>query len=150
MIMNGVGYIGRLIPNFYADRTLGPLNTVIPFAFGSGVMLFAWAGVRSRGSLYAFSCIYGFCAAGIQSLFPAGLASLTTDLSKAGVRMGMGFSIISVACLTGPPLAGALIQSNDGQYLHAQMWAGTAMICGGLTMLAARIAKTGWKLQAKC
>ncbi|OCK82774.1 putative MFS monocarboxylate transporter [Lepidopterella palustris CBS 459.81] len=149
MIMNGIGFIGRLVPNFLADRTFGPLNTVIPFAFITGIMLFAWAGVNSRGGLYAFSCIYGLFAAGLQSMFPAVLSSLTTDLRKAGVRMGMGFSIVSVACLTGPPLAGALIQSNHGNYLHAQMWAGAVLTCGGMTLFAARIAKTGWKLQAK-
>lgn len=149
MIMNGVGYVGRLVPNFFADRTFGPLNTIIPFAFISGIILFSWSGVNSRGGLYAFSIIYGLFAAGIQSMFPATLSSLTTDLSKAGVRMGMGFSIVSVACLTGPPLAGALLQSNHGNYLHAQMWAGTALMCGGLTLLAARLAKTGWKLWVK-
>lgn len=149
MIMNGVGYVGRLVPNFFADRTFGPLNTVIPFAFVSGIMLFSWSGVNSRGGLYAFSIIYGLFAAGIQSMFPATLSSLTTDLSKAGVRMGMGFSIVSVACLTGPPLAGALLQSNHGNYLHAQMWAGTVLTCGGLTLLIARLSKTGWKLWVK-
>src|SRR5947208_1546456 len=116
MMMNGVGYVGRLAPNFFADRSFGPLNTIIPFAFASGIMLFSWAGVTSRGGLYAFSIIYGLFAAGLQSMFPATLSSLTTDLSKTGVRLGMGFSIVSVACLTGPPLAGALIQSNNGNY----------------------------------
>jgi len=148
MIMNGVGYIGRIAPNFFADR-VGPLNMIIPFAFISGVLIYSWAGVTSTGGLYAFSVVYGLFAAGIQSMFPATLSSLTTDLSKAGVRMGMGFSIVSVACLTGPPLAGALIQSNHGNYLHAQMFAGTSLICGGLTLMAARVAKTGWTIRAK-
>ncbi|KAF2495234.1 MFS general substrate transporter [Lophium mytilinum] len=147
MIMNGVGYVGRIVPNFFADR-VGPLNMIIPFAFLSGILIYSWAGVTSTGGLYAFSVIYGLFAAAMQSMFPATLSSLTTDLSKAGVRMGMGFSIVSVACLTGPPLAGALIQSNHGNYLHAQMFAGTCLICGGLTLVAARIAKTGWKIKA--
>jgi MFS family permease len=148
MIMNGVGYVGRIVPNFFADR-VGPLNMIIPFAFTSGVLIYSWAGVSSSGGLLAFSVIYGVVAAGMQSMFPATLSSLTTDLSKAGVRMGMGFSIVSVACLTGPPLAGALIQQNHGNYLYAQMFAGTSLICGGLTLMAARIAKTGWALKAK-
>ncbi|KAF2835120.1 MFS general substrate transporter [Patellaria atrata CBS 101060] len=149
LVMNAVGVIGRLIPNFFADRTFGPLNTIIPFAFGSGILIFAWPGVNSRGGLYAFSVVYGLFAAGIQSMFPATLSSLTTDLKKAGVRMGMGFSIVSVASLTGPPLAGALIQNNHGSYLQAQMWAGTVLICGGMTLVLARIAKTGFVLRHK-
>ncbi|KAI9881175.1 MAG: hypothetical protein M1830_007153 [Pleopsidium flavum] len=118
LIMNGVGLFGRLIPNYAADRWFGPLNTLVPFTFASGLLLYCWAAVSSRGGLIAFACIYGFFAAGIQSLFPATVASLTTDLKKAGVRMGMVFSVVSFACLTGPPLAGALVQKDNGGYLR--------------------------------
>ena len=51
----------------------------------------------------------------------------------------MVFSIISLACLTGAPLAGALIQSNGGNYLHAQIFGGTTMICRSLMLVGARI-----------
>jgi MFS family permease len=147
--MNGVGYAGRIIPNYIADIKTGPLNAMIPIAFVAGIMLYGWAGVRDRSGMIAFSVIYGLFTAGIQSLFPAALSSLTTDMSKAGVRMGMGFSIVSIAVLTGPPLAGALIQSDGGRYLHAQMFSGTVLTAGGVTLLMARIAKTGWKLKVR-
>lgn len=77
----------------------------------------------------------------MQSLFPATLLTLTRDLKKMGVRIGMVFSIISLACLIGPPLAGALIQSNEGNYLHAQIFGGTTMICGSLMLVGARVAQ---------
>lgn len=141
--MNGVGVVGRLLPAFLADRVFGPLNTIAPLGFVCGVLMFSWTGVHDRAGLIAFSAVYGLFASGIQSLFPAVLASLTTDLRKAGVRMGMCFSCVSVACLTGPPLAGALIQNNNGNYLHAQIWAGMALSCGALTLIGARIAKVG-------
>ncbi|KAI9748721.1 MAG: hypothetical protein M4579_007139 [Chaenotheca gracillima] len=149
LIMNGVGLIGRLIPNHMADRLCGPLNVIIPFAFIAGIVLYCWIAVSSRGGLIAFSVIYGLFAAGIQSLFPATLSSLTTDLRKAGVRMGMVFSIVAFACLTGPPLAGALIQQDDGGYLYAQIFAGTSLVVGGFVLTAARIAKSGLKLRYK-
>lgn len=147
--MNGVGLFGRLIPNHAADRWFGPLNTLVPFAFISSLLLFCWAAIGSRGGLIAFACIYGFFAAGIQSLFPATLSSLTTDLKKAGVRMGMVFSVVSFAGLTGPPLAGALVQKDNGGYLYAQMFAGTVMMCGCLTLVCARIAKTGLRFKQR-
>lgn len=145
LILNGVGLVGRLIPAHLADRFFGPLNTLIPFAFVSGLLLYCWAAVSSKGGLVAFAVIYGLFAAGIQSLFPATLSSLTTDLKKAGVRMGMVFSVISFACLTGPPLAGALIQRKDGGYIYAQMFAGTVLMTGCATLVAARVAKRGWR-----
>lgn len=115
-----VGFIWRVLPNFLADR-LGPLNVIVPFTFVCAIMMYGWIGVNSPGTLYVFAAIYGCGSAGIQSMFPATLASLTSDLSKAGVRMGMGFTVVSFASLTGAPLAGALIQRNNGDYLYAQM-----------------------------
>ena len=56
----------------------------------------------------------------------------------------MVFSVVSFASLTGPPLAGALIQKNKGDYLFGQMFAGTVMMAGCLTLVACRVSKSGW------
>lgn len=66
------------------------------------------------------------------------MAGLTKDLSKAGTRIGMIFTIVSVAALTGPPLAGKLIEVYGGRYLGVQIWAGACMMLGGLSLIAAR------------
>ncbi|KAL8737769.1 MAG: hypothetical protein Q9181_001359 [Wetmoreana brouardii] len=149
LILNGVGLFGRIIPAYFSDRYFGPLNTLIPFVFVSGLVLYCWAAVTSQGGLIGFAIVYGLYAAGIQSLFPATTSSLTTDLKKTGVRMGMIFSIVAFACLLGPPLAGKLIQDRHGTYLYAQMFAGTVMFCGCSTLIAARLAKTGKILMAR-
>ena len=141
--MNAVGMPGRLVCGLTADRLLGPINTLAPVAMISGILLYCWAAVDSLGALFAFCVIYGFFAAGIQSLFPAACASLTSDLSKMGVRTGMCFTVVSIACLTGPPIAGALIQKDQGGFLFAQVFGGSAFIGGSLTLVAARIAKGG-------
>ncbi|KAK0352618.1 hypothetical protein LTR91_008182 [Friedmanniomyces endolithicus] len=143
-----MGFIFRLVPNYLADR-LGALNVMVPFVFLCGIMMFGWIGIRTPGTLYVFAAIYGAGSAGIQSMWPATLASLTSDLSKAGTRMGMGFSVVSFACLTGPPLAGALIQRRDGDYLYALIWAGSSFFVGGILILAARTAKVGWRLRCR-
>lgn len=145
LILNGVGLFGRLIPAYLADQYFGPLNTIIPFACVSSLLLYCWTAVTSKGGLVGFAVIYGLFASGIQSLFPATLASLTSDLKKAGVRMGMVFSVVGFACLTGPPLAGALIQSRQGSYLYAQIFAGSVMMGGCITLMASRVSKNGWK-----
>ena len=103
LTMVAVGFLWRLLPNYFADK-VGSLNMLLPFTLVAGTMLLAWIGVHTRASLFVFAGIYGSGSAGMQSLFPAGLSSLTEDLKKAGVRMGMGFTIVSFACLTGPPL----------------------------------------------
>ena len=63
--------------------------------------------------------------------------------------MGMVFTVVSFACLSGPPLGGALLEKRGGGYLYAQMFAASALSCGCLTLLAARLVKTGWQLKAR-
>ncbi|KAF9637981.1 Major facilitator superfamily [Lasiodiplodia theobromae] len=149
LVMNAVGIPGRLACGLTADRLLGPINTLIPVAFFAGVLFYSWAAVSTAGALYAFCVLYGFFGAGIQSLFPASCASLTADLKKMGTRTGMCFSFISVACLTGPPIAGALIQHRHGDFLYAQVFGGSAFLGGTLMLVAARMAKNGLSLKSR-
>lgn len=112
------------------------------------MILFAWAGVSSAaGGFYAWVVVFGFFGAAIQGLFPSSLACLTADPSKVGTRMGMVFSLMSVVVLTGPPLAGQLIETAGGDYIGVQMWAGACMLVGVCVLVAARVAMFGWELK---
>ncbi|PSN74408.1 MFS general substrate transporter [Corynespora cassiicola Philippines] len=146
IIMNGVGVLGRLVPSYFADRYFGPYNCLIPSCFLSAIILYCWISVSSIGSLYAFSITYGFFVAGFQGMFPAVLTSLTKDMSKVGTRNGMGFAVIGLATLVGPPLAGALIQIRGGGYLNAQAFGGSAVLIGSIILVMGRASITGWKL----
>lgn len=143
-----MGFIFRLLPTYYADK-IGSLNVLIPFSFLCGIMMYSWIGIHTIGGLFAFAAVYGSGSAVIQALWPAiiGKCSKVQDLKKAGVRMGMAFTIVSFASLTGPPLAGALIQMADGKYLYANIWAGTSFMVGGVLLLATRWSLVGmdWK-----
>ena len=99
--------------------------------------------------MLAWAVLYGWFTAGMQGLFPTMVASLTTDLNRAGVRIGMIFSVVSPAVLTGPPFAGGLIQHQNGRYLSAQIWASTAIVAGCLRLCGARVLKTGLKIWAR-
>ena len=139
MVLNSVGVAGRLIPALLADRYFGAFNTLIPCAFFVGVLLYSWIAVSNLSGLYALTGIYGFWANAVQTLFPSTLSGLTTDLTKMGVRVGMVFTIISVACLTGPPIAGALIQAQRGLFLGAQLFGGTTVVFGTAVLAFARV-----------
>lgn len=151
LLLNGIGIVGRLVPNFLADR-YGAINVFIPTAIIAGICQLTWIAVASPGGLYAWTVFYGIAGGGIQSLFPAGLSSLTTDLRKAGTRMGMVFTINSFATLTGPPIAGAIISRCGGQYYGAQAFAGCVLLVGGGFMVAAKMARQrrvggGWRVK---
>ncbi|KAI9703717.1 MAG: hypothetical protein M1836_007487 [Candelina mexicana] len=145
LVLNAIGIPGRLIPALIADRYFGSFNTLIPFVFLSGLLLYCWISVHNFSRLIAFVVFYGFFSNAVQTLFPSTLSSLTTDLTKMGTRVGMNFTIISIACLTGPPIAGALVQAADGGFLYAQIFGGTTMTAGTLILLAARMKQAGFK-----
>jgi MFS family permease len=142
--LNGVGVLGRIVPNHLADRFFGPLNTLIPAVLISAILSFSWIGVSSQAGLYVWTVIYGIVGAAIQSLFPATLSSLTTNLRMQGTRMGMVFTIVSFAVLTGPPIAGQLIQLRGAEergYEYAQVFAGCVMLVGCGLLCAAKWCK---------
>ncbi|KAI0451245.1 MFS general substrate transporter [Xylaria acuta] len=149
LIINGVGYVGRILPAMIADKYIGALNAIIPCAFGSGVLLFGWIGVRDEGGQIAFAVVYGLFASGVQSMFAIALSSLTKDLGKIGTRNGMCFTIVSVSTLIGPPIAGVLIGQDGGNYLHAQAYGGSTVVAGSLVLMAARLCLTGPRLVAR-
>lgn len=149
VIMNGIGIPSRIASGHIADRYFGVLNTIIPVAFINVLLIFCWLAVSNRGGLYTFVCLYGLLSAAIQSVIPTTVASLTTDLRKTGTRLGMVFSVISFAALTGPPIGGALLSADGGKYLPAQIWAGASMLLSAFFLMGARVSKYGWK-QVKC
>ncbi|ROV88401.1 hypothetical protein VPNG_10295 [Cytospora leucostoma] len=149
IVMNGIGVVGRLVPPFLSDRYTGPTNMMIPFVLLSAVTLYCWAAIFTQSGLWAFAIIYGLFSSGVNSLFPTALSSLTTDMTKMGVRMGMVYTVISFATLTGTPIAGALISADNGLYLGMEMFSASLLMVGAIMLFAARISRSGWKLKAR-
>ncbi|KAK3182180.1 hypothetical protein K4F52_006549 [Lecanicillium sp. MT-2017a] len=149
LIMNGVGFLARTVPNFLADWFTGPVNLLIPSTFFSSVMLLCWTSIEQEPQVYTFVVFYGIFSGAVQSLFPATLASFTPDLSKVGVRMGMVLSTVSFAALTGAPIGGVLVSQENGRFLYAQIFAGASMFTGTALVLLARVYKVGLRFRAK-
>lgn len=56
---------------------------------------------------------------------------------------------MSFAVLTGPPIAGVLIQRAEGHYLYAQLFASTSLLIGFTLISSSRLASTGWHWHVK-
>ena len=91
--------------------------------------------------MYAWTCIYAVTAAAVQSMTPAALAGLTENLQLVGVRVGMVFTIVSFAVLTGPPIGGAIISRQKGEYWGAQTFAGGSLLLGSSLLAVSRAMK---------
>ncbi|KAK0384444.1 hypothetical protein NLU13_8530 [Sarocladium strictum] len=135
LLMNGIGIVGRVLPSVVADK-LGAVTMFLPMAASTALLMYCWPAVETIDGLWGWAAIYGITAGGIQSLFPSALSSLTLDPRKQGTRIGMTFTIVSFAVLTGPPIAGALI-SKFG-YLAAQMFAGSSIALGAVSVWVSR------------
>ncbi|KAJ9400557.1 hypothetical protein DTO282F9_2442 [Paecilomyces variotii] len=142
--MNASNFVGRFIPNIISDACIGPMNTLIPASVLSSIFIFTWVGANTETALYIVACFYGFFSAGIQSLYVTTIFSFSgTDRKKLSLRMALVFVLISLASLTGAPLGGHLVTTNDGKYLTAQLFAGVNIALGALFFLLARLAKQG-------
>ncbi|KAL1625570.1 hypothetical protein SLS56_007229 [Neofusicoccum ribis] len=141
-LMNGGAIAGRLVPSFVADRFFGSLNTYVFLTAIAGIIMFCWSVVDSWTSLMIWAAFYGFFGSGVQGIFTAALAGLTTDLQKMGIRIGMVLSIGSFAALTGSPLAGALIERDGGDYFSMQVFGGSCLLlAAGINTMAALAGK---------
>ncbi|KAL2148653.1 hypothetical protein VTH82DRAFT_2207 [Thermothelomyces myriococcoides] len=130
IVLNAVGTLGRIIPAYIADRYLGPFNTLVPAVLCCAIMMLSWMGVHSSGGFYAFISLYGFFSNSAQALVPMTSASMATHPSNVGQRVGMVFSVGSLACLTGPPLAGVLLGVGHGSYQWMQLYGGVSILIG--------------------
>jgi predicted MFS family arabinose efflux permease len=149
LVLNGTGIVARLIPNMAAQRWTGPFNLIIIYLIANAVVLFAWIAVDSLVALWVWAVVYGCTAAGIHALFPVCLTSLTNDPKKFGARNGMGFATVGFAVLTGPPIAGALVERAGGSYVGLQCFAAGTMVCAACFATGARWAQVGWKVFVK-
>ncbi|ATY65786.1 Major facilitator superfamily general substrate transporter [Cordyceps militaris] len=149
ILLNGVGVIGRISPTIVADQWCGALNLIIIIGLVSSVLVYCWAAVQTSAGLYVFAVIYGLVAAALQALYPAVATTMTPHPSKTGTRVGMILFFVSLANLTGPAISGAIIESEGGSYLGAQMFAATSILLAAAMAVAARVAKAGWKLRVK-
>ena len=61
LTMNGVGLVARVLPNFIAEKFVGPLNLIIPYSIATGIVMFSWLAVHEISSLWAWAVWHGQC-----------------------------------------------------------------------------------------
>jgi MFS family permease len=59
------------------------------------------------------------------------------------------FSIVSLGCLTGVPIAGKILDIGNGNYRWLILFVGVCYTGGLVAFLVARVMATGWKLKTK-
>ncbi|KAF2419015.1 MFS general substrate transporter [Tothia fuscella] len=150
IVLNGVGLPARVLPGYIADTHTGAFNLLVPILCFNVLLLFLWLSVFSIGSFYAWTVCYGIAAGGFQGLFPTVVTSLSDDMSRAGTRLGMAFTVIAFAALVGGPIGGAIVGGNGSGYSGAIVWAACSTAGGMVLIAGARVWKYGWVVRKKC
>jgi MFS family permease len=94
---------------------------------------------------------FGFCSGIFIALPPVLFAAFTTDKTKIGTRMGMGFTMIGAGVLCGGPGAGGVL-GTDAQHLNwlgTWIYGGVAALIAGTIFCTLRIIRGGFKLKVK-
>jgi MFS family permease len=140
---------GRIIPAHVGDK-FGVFNVMIVHTFlGAVVVLAIWLPAHSNAPLIVFSALYGFTSGCVFSIIPAMVASISTDMSKLGTRLGSIYAVSAVGALIGSPVAGAIVNRQHGKYEGLIVFSGVALVVGTVLAVGARQVLVGRKLRVK-
>ncbi|USP82685.1 uncharacterized protein yc1106_09959 [Curvularia clavata] len=145
-------FFGRLATGIMAHY-IGPIVTWAFCTLSSGILALSWMAITEEKGFRAFSILWGFFSAGLVTVPSAAFASITPDLSRLGTRLGMSWSVSSVATLIGAPIGGALLlkKNGDTSFVGVQVWSGVFLLIGTcfiltLWTLTVRKQNRGWKV----
>ncbi|KAL2811945.1 major facilitator superfamily domain-containing protein [Aspergillus granulosus] len=128
-IINGASAFGRTVPYLLGSR-VKPICILICSVAASAIAMFTWIPATSTPGFIVWSCYWGFLT-GVLVTGPTSIVShpaLCPDMKMLGTRMGMMWGISSFGSLAGTPIAGALVDLSDAQFLRAQIFAGCLML----------------------
>ncbi|UNI19036.1 hypothetical protein JDV02_005256 [Purpureocillium takamizusanense] len=140
---NGSSLVGRLVSGFTGDR-LGRFNVFIVMSYVGGVLVLAlWIPGVGMGSTIAFAVLFGLFSGAYIALLLA-LVGHECPLDEIGYRNGITNLGASIGGLAAAPIAGAILEGPNG-LAGLKAYAGAFLLAGTTGVLAARVARTGWR-----
>ncbi|KAF5533814.1 transporter MCH4 [Fusarium mexicanum] len=129
VILNPVSVFGRILPGFLADK-FGRFNMMMICTVMSAVLALAvWLPGKSNAALLCYSAFFGFFSGCYISLTPALVVEVSPP-SDIGHRIGIFCFCISIGVLAGSPIAGALVEAQNGDYTYLKAFSGVTMLAG--------------------
>ncbi len=154
-ILNGGSFFGRWAPGLIADK-VGRFNTmIVTVAICLISVLVFWlpSNYISTGTnqkqvtplIVVFAILFGFGSGSNISLTPVCVGQLCGTEVFGRWYAGL-YTIVSFGCLTGLPIAGALIKADGGNYLGLILFTALAYAAGLASFVWARVLVVGWGL----
>ncbi|PSS23243.1 hypothetical protein M430DRAFT_97974 [Amorphotheca resinae ATCC 22711] len=145
-ILNAGSVFGRWLPGFYSD-IIGRYNTTLLFTILTIFSIFViWLpfGAHTAG-LVVFCLLFGFASGSNISLTPVCIGQLC-ETRDYGRYYATCYTIVSLGCLTGVPIAGAILERCGGSYWGLIVWTGACYVGALVALYVARGLAGGWKL----
>ncbi|CAN6647683.1 probable transporter Mch4p [Trichomonascus vanleenenianus] len=138
---------GRFLPGWIADKW-GRFNTMIVTALLCSIVCFClWIPAGSnQGAIIAFSVLFGVLSGTGICLTPVCISQICRT-EDYGTAYGTCYSFVSFGVLTGLPIAGAILESMNGDYKGLIAFSGATYFVGSVFFLIARIIGGGAKLR---
>ncbi|KAF2031231.1 MFS general substrate transporter [Setomelanomma holmii] len=147
-VLNAASIFGRIIPGALADK-VGKFNMQSLWCLVAGIIVLALGLPANGNAAYiTFAALYGFASGAYVSLLPAQIAQIS-KVEQIGVRVGVTFAVISFAGLVGNPIAGAIVEADNGSYWGLNVFAGIMLMAGALMFLFTRMYIAEWKVMKR-
>jgi MFS family permease len=150
-ILNAASFFGRWLPGYGADH-IGRFNTIIIsltmcFFFVVGLWLpGTLEGSPGRGSTVLailFAVGFGFSSGSNISLTPVCIGELCAT-EEYGRYYATCYTVVSIGCLTGLPIVGAIMQRGGGSYVGSVVFTAACYAASLLSFAIVRIRRAGW------
>lgn len=102
----------------------------------------------SKAGLIAFALLFGLGSGSNISLTPVCIGQLC-DVSQYGRYYTTCFSIVSLGCLLGVPIAGKILEAGGGEYRGLVVFVGCCYAGGLGAFCCARVMASGWSVRRK-
>ena len=170
-ILNAGSFLGRWLPGIFADK-FGRFNAMIvtvAICMLSVICLWLTASLSSNivPQLIVFALIFGFGSGSNISLVPVCVGQLCEtevfgrwyasklrplNIQESGQETdsvtGL-YTIVSFGCLTGIPVAGAILDHSHGEYTGLICFVGVCYALGLASFGVARVREVGWSIKRK-
>ena len=156
-ILNAGSFFGRWGPGLIADH-VGRFNTIILACLMCIVSVLAlWLPGAAPGSpvtgsvalAVVFVLVFGLGSGSGISLTPVCVGQLCKT-EEYGRYYATCFTVVSIGCLTGVPIAGALLEACGGAYTGMVAFTAACYAAGMMCFAGTRVLLVGWRIGVVC
>ncbi|KAM5536454.1 hypothetical protein V8D89_009890 [Ganoderma adspersum] len=134
-IVNALAGVGQIGGGLLADR-YEPLNVLICSTLLAAVVNFAWPFATNVATLTVVAMFIGLSTGGVYASMVQPFERMGS-LVDVGLRIGMGFTLITAGMVAGSPISGAIFDAT-GSYKNMGYYGGSILVSSAALMVVTK------------